>query len=94
MYEIDFGRQVKTTSAGTSYSLRLLTDKFIVVCFVDLKPKSDFAPSMFIVGSQFMVGRNPIDLIAPICFAHRPTSTRHPFISHIYKTLKDASIAA
>ena len=65
MYEIDFGPQVKTTSAGTSCYLRLLTDKFIVVRFVDLKPKSDFAPSMFIVGSQFMVGRNPIDLIAP-----------------------------
>ena len=64
-YEIDFGRQVKTTSAGTSCYLRLLTDKFIVVRFVDLKPKSDFAPSMFIVGSQFMVGRNPINLIAP-----------------------------
>ena len=36
LYEIDFGRQVKTTSAGTSYYLRLLTDKFIVVRFLDL----------------------------------------------------------
>ena len=66
LYEIDFGRQVKSTILhGTSYHQRVLTDKLIVVRFVDLKPKSDFAPSMFIVGSQFMVGRNLIDLIAP-----------------------------
>ena len=66
MYEIDFGRQVKSTILhGTSYHQRVLTDKLIVVRFVDLKPKSDLAPSMFIVGPQFMVGRNPIDLIAP-----------------------------
>ena len=96
MYEIDFGRQVKSTILhGTSYHQRVLTDKLIVVRFVDLKPKSDFAPSMFIVGSQFMVGRNLIDLIAPICFAHHdPASTRHPFIFHNYKTLEDASAAA
>ena len=96
MYEIDFGRQVKSTILhGISYHLRVLTDKLIVVRFVDLKPKSDFAPSMFIVGSIFMVGRNLIDLIAPICFAHHdPASSRHPFIFHNYKTLEDASAAA